>query len=487
MTSIPIDVEMRSEHAESSSTDASNASDAQQQGQINDDSENSRPPAEFRIGEVVYASDQDGLVYSATVRRKLFGVNNQKSVLACMVSSVAEADELLAQEEKPTWHYFVHYHGWNVAWDRWSPASKIFMKSEESKQFAQRLQDEHRKLKDELSGKQKGKKSKKSVSAEVFLTAWKIRMLEIYSDYDPRKQQSPGTNSATENGACVVKTALPVTATLSNKTKQFKDVICSTAELHTELALRKKSLTRLYKHGDLVPLPSTLKRILVDSWENITQCNSVPDIPARVTVRDALDKYLQSKGVEIDSASCVNVPSNTSAGLDDSATSDDSSASKQQWIDMRDGMCQYFDEALPHQLLYAVEMAQLYAMCADQEQPIKSYSQVYGCEHLLRLLTRLPALLLDNASETEVRPILAKLNDFVRFLHKNSSLFTLNYRPLNESELKEKQKLEKTEERKRKRVSDEGLAEKAFRQQKQSLPEKNTSARQTEDHASNAV
>jgi mortality factor 4-like protein 1 len=192
-----------------------------------------------------------------------------------------------------------------------------------------------------------------------------------------------------------------------------------------------------------------LKKVLVDSWEIITQCKSVPDLPAPITIKDALNKYLQSKGIDTLGSSHDEEPAAQGVLL----ACDDTD--KQAWIDTRDGLCQCFDEALPSRILYAEELPQLYAMDSnDNVDAENTYSEVYGCEHLLRLFTRLPELLLSSMSEAEARPIFAKINDFIRFLHKDNSLFSLNYRPYNDDELKQVRKIEKIEQKKRKRQSE---------------------------------
>ncbi|GKY95336.1 hypothetical protein MPSEU_000496500 [Mayamaea pseudoterrestris] len=432
---------------------SSNVDEPPQKNVANDRTENGRPPAEFKIGEVVYAADENDLIYEATIRRKLYGVNYQKKVVAGMVTSVEEANALLAQQELPVWHYFVHYHGWSVKWDRWTSASKIFVHSDASKALAKRLQEEYRKVRDELSGLAKGKRPRK-VTAEELLPVWKSSMLKIYRAFELRQNQTEEEQAEAANDGIAIPNVvtaphieLPV---FTNNTNQCKGEDIRDAALHTELAFRKKGLTSLHIYGAFIPLPVTLKRILVDAWENITQCSSVPILPAKVSVKDALNLYIQRKGVELECAT-VDAELNDANASASAASLHDINANKQQWIDMIDGICQYFDETLPCHLLYAEELAQLHTMCADDETNIESYSEIYGCEHLLRLLTRLPALLLDNAAEQELRPILAKVNDFVRFMHKSDSLWALSYRPLNDAELGEKIKLEKMKDTKRKR------------------------------------
>ena len=72
----------------------------------------------------------------------------------------------------------------------------------------------------------------------------------------------------------------------------------ATADVAKELALRQKGLTqkRPPKEASTITLPLTLKKVLVEQWEIITQCDMVPCVPASVSVRGALDRYLESKG-----------------------------------------------------------------------------------------------------------------------------------------------------------------------------------------------
>lgn len=78
-----------------------------------------------------------------------------------------------------------------------------------------------------------------------------------------------------------------------------------------------------------------------------------------------------------------------------------------------------FDEALPDRLLYQEELPQLRVIDTVPEYSMTPFSELYGCEHLLRLFVRLPEMLAGELSEAEARPIIAKVNDFVRFLHKS--------------------------------------------------------------------
>ena len=70
-------------------------------------------------------------------------------------------------------------------------------------------------------------------------------------------------------------------------------------------------------------------------------------------------------------------------------TSIATAASDQDIEDFAAGLSAYFDKALPHCLLYPEERAQARAALAGGALP----SAIYGAEHLLRLLAKLPELL----------------------------------------------------------------------------------------------
>ncbi|CAM9802988.1 unnamed protein product [Phaeothamnion confervicola] len=94
-----------------------------------------------------------------------------------------------------------------------------------------------------------------------------------------------------------------------------------------------------------------------------------------------------------------------------------------------DGLRVYFEKALGKILLYRQERAQYDHV--TKASPGKDASQIYGCEHLLRLFVRLPALLAETAlSQQEVSQIQVKLAEFLRFLQKNQAEFFLaEYEP----------------------------------------------------------
>jgi hypothetical protein len=170
-----------------------------------------------------------------------------------------------------------------------------------------------------------------------------------------------------------------------------------------------------------------------------------------------------------------------------------------EWTDMANGIVLYFEQALLVRLLYPSEVSQLLVLedtLADdmggenankiETMPLKV--DIYGCEHLLRLLAAIPRILDQQLKETRRRKlerkqngskstttnepatetenedaaadqdddafaeigsmILAKLQDLSRFLQKNqSALFRSMYRKKNEQEIKRDMKIQKRQER----------------------------------------
>jgi hypothetical protein len=243
----------------------------------------------------------------------------------------------------------------------------------------------------------------------------------------------------------------------------------------------------------------------------------VHQLPASVTIRQALNQYLlESKGIAVDigktiDASSSNTMDETNETIlipesngkdcssetkkdaaaaaaaneeeqDDPPLKDDDGSSEvavllldddettlqqrhQEWRDMANGICLFFDQALAFRLLYPSEQAQLAVLETMEEFKETPKSELYGCEHLLRLFCQWPLLLEDAYSSTkktkddddedyqeQKSTILAKLNDLARFLQKNqSTLFQQSYRKKNEAELKQEQRLVKRLERQKQR------------------------------------
>lgn len=453
------------------------------------------PQAKFKVLDKVYARDTDGILYQAVIRRALYGPIYHQQVQVAMVKSAEEVSEVFSREDnKDSWQYFVHFLKWNVAWDRWVPEFKVLPLSDETRKYAETLAEEHKRLRAALTRKTPGKKAFQNLDTAAFLSEWRKALDRI--DQQFLMKTIPPTMSPPEEAP----TKPPQTAQWSK------------AAVQAEIALRSKGLIskKFEPPSNVIFLPFTLKKVLVEGWEIINQCGMVAKIPADVSVREVLAQYLTSKGISPPSHSAkqgslikpelgvegVNIHSNQAAAktepslsgcLDtsvdevqgspsiaknkdsDDATSffnstpnDGDIAKKkmqdEEWNNMSAGIIQLFEEALPKRLLYKDELFQLQVLDSQQETSQQSYADIYGCEHLLRLLVSLPSLMADTMTEDESRPIIAKLNDFVRYMYKNQTiLFQQTYRKLSDLELEVREKEQTRKAQKRKRPEEESL------------------------------
>ena len=442
------------------------------------------PPPKFAQCDRVLARDEDGLLYQAFVRRSLWGIQQHKQIQVAMVTSQQEMQDMMNQEMLPTWHYFVHFLNWKVNWDRWISEDDLMELNEENLQLAKKVNDEHRKLQKEFKKKRKGG----GIDGGAFLKAWKKRLDALMGDTNKSKKPS--------------------------KKKVSKAVLEKEYQLRTDQGLSHRKPAEAQQ----ISLGFGLKKILVEEWELIHQFEMVPSmLPAKITIRQALDRYLESKGVvvnaeqptetqpspekdkeeedakddtmkenqreeaqfqeqssvelrkaEVTSAEDVssNPPNATTTSNATTLIVDEETALRnKEWTDMADGLALFFDQSLDLRLLYPSEKTQLAVLEDESEDDVVRKSELYGCEHLLRLFCRLPSILVDayqrndddidndDDDDDTLRTILAKLNDFARFLQKNQSIiFCQSYRKKNEAELRFEQKQIKRLERRRKQM-----------------------------------
>lgn len=149
-----------------------------------------------------------------------------------------------------------------------------------------------------------------------------------------------------------------------------------------------------------IKIPDELKQCLADDWDAITRQHKLIDIPAKITVQDIIDQYIAFK-----------------------KTSKSTNASKEVAInDVLNGVIEYFNVMLGSQLLYKFERPQ-YAEIL-QQHPETPLSKLYGAFHLLRLFVKLGSMLGFSAlDEKSMQTLLGHLNDFLKFLVKNSATY----------------------------------------------------------------
>lgn len=154
-----------------------------------------------------------------------------------------------------------------------------------------------------------------------------------------------------------------------------------------------------------IKIPDELKPWLVDDWDAVTKQHKLVELPAKTTVQDIIDSYVQYKK----SGKSV------------------SSAKEPQILEVANGLIEYFNVTLGSQLLYKFERPQYAEILA--KHPDKPMSAIYGSVHLLRLFIKLGTMLAFTAlDEKTIQLLLVHIHDFLKYMVKNSStLFSMKH------------------------------------------------------------
>lgn len=557
--------------------------------------------SKYDVRQRVLARDEDGILYYASIRRKLYGINHQQSISCLGIfdispeafmgtgetagKSTKDGDEE-TNTNQSEWHYFVHYEGWKTNWDRWVRETDIWEVTPDNIERMHEISKSHKTF--QLVFKEKTKK-KKIQNGGLFVQQWKQRLDALNHRWDEKERQNKeGGGNDKES-----KTSKLAAAKRRKKTPKAKNNKSSEEMLRDQSKLTVHSclVERQPLHIQAIPLSFGLKRILVEDWENLNNSfstskndgNNTTDeamnldmvhvLPAKITIRYALSLYLKEKGIswgegaeensttdklsltkdcqgkessdrkfstvsdKVEEVMSVDLPeekvetnqskhfncatestainsedksdamkmdANPNKSEQDDITSDtnEKSVSPQlvkEWTDMADGIVLYFEQSLMARLLYPSEVSQILVLeeslldesaveHANKNPAIPLKVDIYGCEHLLRLLSALPRILdqqlqdsrkkkverkqniNDNKTtggENEDRPdakqdafveigsmILAKLQDLARFLQKNQlTLFASMYRRKNEQEVKRDIKIQKRQEKRLKNAA----------------------------------
>ncbi|KAM7361851.1 mortality factor 4-like [Cochliomyia hominivorax] len=205
------------------------------------------------------------------------------------------------------------------------------------------------------------------------------------------------TTTTTSASTAVTLTPTTTTAVAANSTSALTTTPSSNNRLDSCVESEETFLSKIEVK---IKIPDELKQCLADDWDAITRQHKLLDIPAKITVQDIVDQYINLKKSAKSSNACKELAIS----------------------DVLNGVVEYFNVMLGSQLLYKFERPQ-YAEIL-QQYPDTPLSKLYSSFHLLRLFVKLGSMLGYSAlDEKSMQMLLAHLHDFLKFMVKNSATF----------------------------------------------------------------
>ncbi|KAI0161432.1 MRG-domain-containing protein [Xylariaceae sp. FL1272] len=264
--------------------------------------------------------------------------------------------------------YRIHYKGWKASWDDWVSQDRMRKLTDDNKQLASQLQAQARM-------RAPGAKGAKKVGVKA--TGSEM------SSARGSEERAAGTSSFAGRGP-----------------RRNRDY-----ELEAEESFHTRPSVKLI-------IPDSLKGLLVDDWENVTKNMQLVPLPHPKPVTKILEDY-----------SAYEMP-NRPAG----------SSHVDILEETLSGLKEYFDKSLGRILLYKFERPQYAEIhkkwnSADPEFQGKMASDIYGAEHLCRLIVSLPELIAQtNMDQQSVNRLREELAKFATWLTKHAAeYFTTSY------------------------------------------------------------
>ena len=364
-------------------------------------SERSNP--KFQPRDKAFALDYDAsppLLYEVVIRTFQRGPRSSHPTTCSIADDGTDTDWC--------WWYFIHFQGWKSKWDKWTEEHKLVEDNPENRELSKTRMKEAR-------SKKKNKRTKMNEQVQEL------------------KRRKDGEKVAAAKAAAEV-------AELRRKKKEEAEAASEGAAKRATYLL-ENDLEDLGSRSDVqhVQVPFTLKKVLIDEYERIivdtVGLNGYPqrmvaDLPATISIKTVLERY---KAVKLGSCKGKNAES-----------------SKKGWEIMVNGLLSFFNQSVSLFCLYRHEKPQFRSIVSSAADNLnsderfvfagKEYCDIYGCEFLLRLIVRLPALLVDYRATPlaagEMKNILSKLGDLTRYLQKNQNeFFRQPYRVPRETEL----------------------------------------------------
>ncbi|KAG9501026.1 hypothetical protein J7337_006708 [Fusarium musae] len=357
--------------------------------------------------------------------------------------------------EKPSdgYKYKVHYKGWKNTWDDWVLVDRIRPFDDEHKELAAQLHAQlkhniQRSTKQPKKGLRSGAESarvseERSGSATVqggrggrrgkdweleqgspdlaqpdklvdsLKSVKKVKLAKLKEPKDHLALlPSSGHRYVTESGKLIHDDRYAMPLTVEDEPKQprqkplkpsAKPKPRSCDQLETEDAFHNKPMIKL-------PVPDHIQAMLVDDWENITKNNQLVPLPHNKPVAKIFEDYLaHERPYREEGSSSMDILEEVVAGFRE-----------------------YFEKALSRILLYRFERHQYMELKKLWENPeanpeITNVCDVYGAEHLARLIVSLPELLAQtNMDQQSVSRLREEIGKFNVWLGRNCETYFVN-------------------------------------------------------------
>ncbi|CVK87214.1 related to Chromo domain protein Alp13 [Fusarium mangiferae] len=267
--------------------------------------------------------------------------------------------------EKPSdgYKYKVHYKGWKNTWDDWVLVDRIRTFDDEHKELAAQL---HAQLKHNIQRS--------------------------------TKQPKKGLRSGAESARVSEERSGSATVQGGRGGRRGKDW-----ELEQEDAFHNKPMIK-------IPVPDHIQAMLVDDWENITKNNQLVPLPHNKPVTKIFEDYLAHERPH----------------------REEGSSSMDILEEVVAGFREYFEKALSRILLYRFERHQYMDIKklwenTEANTEITNVCDVYGAEHLARLIVSLPELLAQtNMDQQSVSRLREEIGKFNVWLGRNCETYFVN-------------------------------------------------------------
>lgn len=263
--------------------------------------------------------------------------------------------------------YFLHYKGWSLKWDEWVSTERVMEFNDDNLGLSRELRNARKKAIEKMDpGREKKEES---------VTPEKKR----------RKRE-------------------PSEAPYSGSSQPPSDIIPEPVKNGRGPGRKRTKSEAKSGYEIMIPLRPRLKCALVDDWEFMTKDHKLIDLEKTTSVKKIVEKFYQKK-------------------------KKNKTVLPEMLLVTReaiDGLVVFFDKLLSLNLLYRFERLQYSDLLHDK--PDVAPSDVYGLEHLLRLLVILPGQIGQTAMDAlSINVLIGQMKELLEFLDDNYTVLAGTY------------------------------------------------------------